>query len=41
MSFIARLRGIIDEKGRDRVIVDVNGVGYRCRYRATPWPASA
>ncbi len=28
MSFIARLRGTIDEKGRDRVIVDVNGVGY-------------
>ncbi|HEY7293397.1 MAG TPA: Holliday junction branch migration protein RuvA [Dehalococcoidia bacterium] len=28
MSFIARLRGMIEEKGRDRVIVDVNGVGY-------------
>ena len=28
MSFIARLRGTIEEKGRDRVIVDVQGVGY-------------
>jgi Holliday junction DNA helicase RuvA len=25
---IARLRGTIDEKGRDHLIVDVNGVGY-------------
>lgn len=28
MTFIARLRGTIEEKGRDRVIVDVQGVGY-------------
>ncbi|HLZ72961.1 MAG TPA: Holliday junction branch migration protein RuvA [Dehalococcoidia bacterium] len=28
MTFIARLRGTIEEKGRDRVVVDVNGVGY-------------
>jgi len=28
MSYIARLRGIVEEKGRDNVVVDVGGVGY-------------
>ncbi len=28
MSYIARLRGAVEEKGRDSVIVDVGGVGY-------------
>jgi len=29
MTFIARLRGVIEEKGRDFVVVDVGGVGYQ------------
>jgi Holliday junction DNA helicase RuvA len=28
MSYIARLRGTVEEKGRDYVILDVGGVGY-------------
>ncbi len=28
MSYIARLRGAVEEKGRDSVVVDVGGVGY-------------
>lgn len=28
MSYISRLRGVVEEKGRDYVIVDVGGVGY-------------